>query len=157
MTRSNNRRTAVFAIALGMSAISGANAQGWGGHGGDHRLFGLLDGVTLTDSQTQQIHADIKAGFAQARSTMQSLHAVEEQMATAMTASGTPTAASLAPLLQQEETLRAQLDQDRLAVALQVRQVLTASQLAQAAQVHSQLAALHQQEMAIAHPGTTAQ
>ncbi len=152
MTRNNNRRTVAFAFALGLSAIAGAHAQGWGGPHGDHMLFGLLDGVTLTDAQKEQVHADMKAGFAASRTTRQSLHAIDEQIATMMTSSSSVSAASVTPLVQQQETLRAQLDQERVAVALQIRSVLTASQLAQAAAAHGQLAALHQQEMAISHP-----
>ena len=152
MTRKDNLRTAVFALALGLSAVAGAHAQGWGGPHGDHHLFGLLEGVTLSDSQKAQVHADMKAGFAASRATMHSLHAIDEQIATLMTSAGSVSAASVTPLIQQQEALRAQLDQERVSVALQVRSVLTASQLAQAAAAHSQLAALHQQEMAISHP-----
>ena len=156
MMRINNRRTALFALALGVSAIAGAHAQGWGGPHGGHRMFGLLDGVTLSDAQKAQIHSDLKAGFTAARTTMQSLHALDDQITAMMTSSGSVSAASVMPLIEQQETLRSQLDQERVAVALQVRSVLTASQLAQAAAAHSQLEALHQQEMAIENPGASA-
>ena len=152
MTRINNRRTTLFALALGVSAIAGAHAQGWGGPHGDHHMFGLLDGVTLSDAQKEQVHSDMKAGFAAARTTMQSLHAIDDQITAMMTSSGSVSAASAMALIQQQETLRSQLDQERVAVALQVRSVLTATQLTQAAAAHSQLEALHQQEMAISHP-----
>ncbi len=152
----NNRRTALFALALGLSAVAGAHAQGWGGHG-DHRLFGLLDGVTLSDAQQQQVHADIKAGLEATKSTRQALRAIDGQIASAMLSSGSVTAATLTPMIQQQEQLKAQLDQERLTVALQIRGVLTASQIAQAAQAHSALAALHQQEEAIAHPAAQAE
>ena len=154
--KTNNRRTALFALALGLSAMAGAHAQGWGGHGG-HRLFGLLEGVTLSDTQQQQVHADIKAGFQATKSTRQALRAIDEQIASAMLSSGSVTATTLTPMIQQQEQLKAQLDQERLTVALQVRGVLTAAQIAQAAQAHSALAALHQQEEAIAHPGAQAE
>jgi Spy/CpxP family protein refolding chaperone len=157
MTR-NNRRTVVFAAALAVSAIAGAHAQGWGHHGGHGQmLFGLLDGVTLTDSQQQQIHADMKASFGATRSTRHQLRALEQQIAAAMTSSGSVTSATVTPLIQQEETLRGQLDQARMTLALQIRGVLTAQQLAQAAQAQSQLQSLHQQEERIAHPGATAE
>ncbi len=155
MTR-NNSRMVVLALALGVSAVAGAHAQGWGGHR-DHRLFGLLEGVTLSDAQQQQIHADIKAGFEATRTTRQALHALNRQIASTMLSSGSVSQASIMPLVQQQEQLRAQLDQERVAVALQIRGVLTASQLAQAAQAHGQLAALHEQEQAIEHPGEQAQ
>ena len=157
MTR-NNRRTALFAAALAVSAVVGAHAQGWAGHRGDGRmLFGLLDGVTLSDGQQQQIHADMKAGWQSTKATRQALRAVEHQLAAVMTSSGNVTSATLTPLIQQEETLRGQLDQARMTVALQIRGVLTAQQLAQAAQAQSQLTALHQQEEQIAHPGASAE
>ena len=151
MTRSDNRRTVIFAVALGLSAVAGARAQGWG-RGGDHAMFGLLDGVTLSDAQQQQVHDDVKAGFAATKTTRHALHALDAQITSAILAPGGVSAASLAPLIQQQEQLRAQLDQERVAVALQIRQVLTSSQVAQAAQTHSQLAGLRQQEEAIAHP-----
>ena len=157
MTRSNNRRTVLFASALALSAAAGAHAHEWGGHAHGNMMFGLLDGVTLSDTQQQQVHTVMQSGFAATRSTRQALRALDEQISSAMLSPGTVSTASLTPLLQQQERLRAQLDQERLSVALQVRQVLTASQLAQAAQAHSQLAGLHQQEESIAHPGGTAE
>ena len=154
MTHTTNRRFACLALALGMSASAGAHAREWGGHEG-HMLFGLLDGVTLTDQQQEQVHAAMRTGFAETKSTRQQLHALEGEVSAAMLASGTVSSASITPLIQQEEQLKAALDQERVAVALQVRQILTASQLAQAAQAHSQLTSLHEQEQAIAHPAAS--
>ena len=87
---------------------------------------------------------------------MEQMHAVHEQIATAMLASGTVTADQLAPLVTQEEQLRSQLDSARINTMLQIRALLTPDQLAQAAATHAKLAALHEQEHAIVHASDSA-
>ena len=69
-----------------------------------------------------------------------------------MLAPGSITEADLAPLVTQEEQLRTQLDQIRISTGLQMRAVLTASQLADAAAKQTQLVSLHEQERAVVDP-----
>jgi homoserine dehydrogenase len=77
------------------------------------------------------------------------MHAVHEQITTLLLGSGTVTEDQLAPLLRQEDQLRAQEEKTRMAEVLAIRNMLTPEQLAQAASVHAQMEALHQQEKAL--------
>jgi Spy/CpxP family protein refolding chaperone len=133
------------------------------GHGWHHRggEFGFLEGVTLTTAQQTQIHQIMEAGRTEAKPLVEQLRADHRQLADLLAGGGPVSASQLTPIQQHAEQVRQQLDSQRLATALQVRALLTPAQLAQSAQVHQQLAALHQQERAIfqaAHPdATTAQ
>ncbi len=134
-------------LTTAVIAFSGAAfAQGF--HGGHHE-DALFHGVNLTDAQKDQIRTIEKAGWAQAKPTMEQVHALHEQIVARMLAPGALSEADLAPLVTQEEQLRNQLDQIKLNSGLQMRAVLTASQLADAAAKHTQLVSLHEQERAV--------
>lgn len=137
-------------LTTAVIAFSGAAfAQGWhGGHHGDE----LFHGIALNDTQKSQMKTIEQAGWAQAKPTMEQMRSVHEQIMTRMLAPGSVSEADLAPLLTQEEQLRTQLDQIRLSSGLQMRAVLTASQLADAAAKHTQLVSLHEQERAVVDP-----
>ena len=138
-----------------------AAPQGHGGHGGHHQgAFGFLKGVTLTPEQQTQIHQIMQTSWNTAKPLAEQLRTDRKQIADLLASTGAVTAAQLTPIQQQAEQVRQQLDSQRLATALQIRALLTPAQLAQSAQVHQQLASLHQQERAIfqaAHPGAPAQ
>ncbi len=146
---------AATAAALGAGVAQRAAAQGW--HGQHEGFLAVLRGANLSDGQRQRMHAIMRATFQQNQATRQQLQAVTEQIETALLSSGAVSAGSLAPLLAQQEQLRTTLDQARLSAALRIRQVLTASQLAAAASVHQQLAALHEQERAVTMPSASAE
>jgi Spy/CpxP family protein refolding chaperone len=135
---------ATCAISAG-AAIAHPEGGGWG-HG---EGMEILHSLNLTDAQKEQVHGIEKAAWAQARPIMEQMHAVHEQLATALLASGNVTADQLAPMVTQEEQLRTQMDQMHLNTVLQVRALLTPEQLAQAGAVHQKLAALHDQEHAV--------
>ncbi len=131
-------------------AFSGvAFAQGF--HGG-HEGGELFHAVNLSDAQKSQMKTIQQAGWAQAKPAMEQARAVHEQIMARMLAPGSVSEADLAPLVTQEEQLRAQLDQMRISSGLQMRAVLTASQLADAAARHTQLVSLHEQERAVVDP-----
>ena len=136
-------------IAFGGAAF----AQGF--HAG-HERGALFQGVTLSDAQRSQIRAIQQAGWAQAKPTMEQARAVHEQIVARLLAAGSVSEADLAPLVTQEEQLRAQLDQMRISSELQMRAVLTATQLADAAARHTQLVSLHEQERAVVDQASTA-
>jgi Spy/CpxP family protein refolding chaperone len=121
----------------------------WHGHG----AMELLRGVTLTDAQKAQIKTIEETARAQTKPVMEQERAIHEQIVAALLGSNGVTAADLAPLVQQEQALRGQLDQHMVDAALQVRGVLTPSQLADASAKHQQLVALHEQEHAVLHEG----
>ena len=148
---------AAAAIALSATGAAVAHPSGdWhgGGHGGDG--MEILHSLSLTDAQKEQAHQIEHASWTQSKPIMEQMHAVHEQIATAVLASGNVTAETLAPLVQQEEQLRTQMDQQRLNTVLQIRALLTPEQLAQAATTHQKLAALHEQEHEVMHASETA-
>jgi Spy/CpxP family protein refolding chaperone len=76
---------------------------------------------------------------------------VHQQLDTAMLAG--ETLPQLLPIQRQEDMLREQIDAQRLAVAVQMRNVLTPDQLAQASAEHAKLASLREQEHAVMGEG----
>ncbi len=137
-------------LTTAVIAFSGAAfAQGF--HGG-HEGSQLFQGLNLNDAQKSQMKTIQQAGWAQAKPTMEQVRAVHEQIMARMLAPGSVTEADLAPLVTQEEQLRTQLDQIRISTGLQMRAVLNASQLADAAAKQTQLVSLHEQERAVVDP-----
>ena len=149
-------------VVAGLLAAGGVKAQGMhpGMHGGmNHGYLGFLQGVTLSDAQQTRMHDIMHANWQQLKPQMLQLRALQEQIGGDLASTATISPAQLAALQQQAQTLRNQLDQARLATAMQVRALLTPDQLSRAATVHAQLAALHQQEHAVMSqaPSSTAQ
>jgi Spy/CpxP family protein refolding chaperone len=146
----NIRRFALAAVAICALALPGlAIAQpmegGWhpGGPGGGDMEF--LHGLTLTAAQKQQAHTIIKSTMAQNKPLMEQLHQLHEQHITLILTAGS-TQSQLAAVVHQEEHVRNHLDNAHLAMALQLRDLLTPSQLSQAADLHTKMEALHEQE-----------
>ena len=140
----------LLAASVGFAGVAAARSDEFGHHHGNE----LFQGVALSDAQRDQVKQIEKAGWEQARGTFQQMHSVHEQVMARLLAPGSVSEADLAPLVQQEQALRAQLDQQRLTAALQMRQVLTPQQLAQAAAKHQQLDSLHEQEHQLMQPAT---
>ena len=144
-----------LALATALVAFSGtAIAQPWHHHEGAGEL---TQGVTLSDAQQAQLKTIEETARTAAKPLMQQMHGVHEQILTQMLGSNAVTEADLAPLVQQEEGLRNQLDQIRLNAGLQIRGVMTAPQLAEAASRHQQLSALRQQEHQVMQSSSPAQ
>jgi Spy/CpxP family protein refolding chaperone len=144
------RELVLAATAAGALSVSGAavaQPMGPGFHHGGGMEF--LHGITLTDAQKAQMKSIHQSGWAQMKSIMTQMRSVHEQMVNRMLAAGEVTAEALSPLVQQEESLRNQMDAIHLSETLQMRAVLTPEQLAQAASTHAKLETLHQQEHAV--------
>lgn len=160
MTRTRLFRTtllpALLAGFLG-TASAGALAQGWGGHhGGRHDAWAMLASANLSDAQKAQVHAAMKQGFEQSKPLRMQLHAVDAQIKAKLAAPGNVTMADVAALLQQKSQLQAQLEQQHMATVLQVRALLSPSQIAQVAATQAKLESLHAQERAAIHGTATA-
>jgi Spy/CpxP family protein refolding chaperone len=143
------RRLVIAAAAAGALGAAGAVAQPMGPefhHGGGMEF---LHGLNLTDAQKAQIQQIHKAGWAQMKSIMTQMRSVHEQLVNKMLTAGDVTAEDLTPLVTQEEALRNQMDNLHLSQTLQMRNVLTSAQLAQAASTHTKIEALHAQEHAV--------
>ncbi len=145
MTIKQTLIAAAAVCALAASGAATAQPMEFHHHGGGEGME-ILHSLNLTDAQKAQVHEAEHAAWAQAKPIMAEMHAVHEQMVTALTASGPVTVEQLAPLTQKEEQLRNQLDQIHLTTVLQVRNLLTPEQIAQAATLHEKLASLHEQE-----------
>ena len=150
----------MLVAALCAAVVPFAALAAPGGHGGHHGRhggeFGFLQGVTLTPEQKTQIQQITHASWTTAKPLVQQLRTDRQQISDLLANGGAVTAAQLTPIQQQAEQVRQQLDSQRLATALQIRALLTPAQLTQSAQMHQQLASLHQQERAVfesAHPG----
>ena len=146
------RKTLFAAAATGMLAATlAAPAMAQPGPGGWHHGDDLLEGVTLTDSQKSQVHALMKAQHQSG--LFQQMRAVHEQIDSAIYSTGTVTAATLQPLLEQEASLMQQAEAQHVTTALAIRNLLTPTQLATAASTHAQMRALHDQEHALMSQG----
>ena len=145
-------RKALLAVGVtaGLAASVGAAAQGYS-HGGRQGLGQVLGAVQLSSDQQQQVHSIMSAARTQNAPQRAQLQALQQQIDSALLSPGT-TEAQILPLLQQQESLRQQLDVSRIETQLAVRNVMTSAQLAKAASVQAQLATLHQQEHAVAAP-----
>ncbi len=149
-------------VVAGLLATGAVQAQGMHGgpHGGmGHGYLGFLQGVTLTDAQQAKMHDIVHASWQQLKPQMQQLRALREQIGGDLASTAAISTPQIVALQQQAQTLQNQLDQAKLATAMQVRALLTPDQLSQAATVHAQLSALHQQEHAVLSqtPAATAQ
>ena len=143
-------------VVAGLLAAGAVQAQGMhpgmrgGPHGGmGHGYLGFLQGVTLTDTQQARMHDIMHASWQQLKPQMQQLRALRAEIGGDLASTAAISAPQLVALQQQAQTLQNQLDQAKLATAMQVRALLTADQLGQSATVHAKLAALHQQEHAV--------
>jgi len=140
---------AVTAVAVLFTTT--AYAQGPHGHRGGWGDAAILRAVGLSDAQKTQI----RQIFANHRPTLQSLRqqlmAVQGQLRDKLYSATPPTAADLAPVNQ----LRDQLAAERLALSVEIRNVLTPDQLTKAAQIRQQLKDLRQQQRQLLTPPPT--
>jgi Spy/CpxP family protein refolding chaperone len=109
----------------------------------------ILHGISLTDEQKAQVKSIEQASWASLKPLMQKLRTAHESQITKLLGAGTVTAETLQPDVAQEESLRQQIDAIQTSTMVQMRNVLTAAQLAQAASTHAQIEQLHEQEHAL--------
>lgn len=137
-------------LLLGASAGS-ALAQGAMGFGprGDAQGVGdglslplLLRGANLTPDQQSKVRDVLSAHRGTIRSLTEQLRQAQDEVADKLFAAGPLQPADLQPSLQRITSLREQLLQESAKVAVEVRALLTADQVAQAAHVKDRLRAL---------------
>ncbi|HYM04195.1 MAG TPA: periplasmic heavy metal sensor [Stellaceae bacterium] len=145
-----------FVALLPFAAVAPAQAEPSGGHhrhGHQGSDLGFLAGVSLTDAQKSQVHEILQASWQAIRPIEKQIHALHRQISDQLASTGAVNAADLAALQQQASQLQDQVAQQRLEAALQIRGLLTEAQLAQAAQVHQQLAMLRSQMRDVLNQG----
>lgn len=107
-------------------------------------MLGLKQ-ANLTSDQQTQLNSILQSGAAQAKPLLDQLHSINSQISAKLLQAETPSAADFTSLVQQAAQLQQQLQQQSVALALQVRSILTAEQLAQMAQLSQQMESLHSQ------------
>jgi Spy/CpxP family protein refolding chaperone len=147
----------VFALAM-TAAPAAAHMHGHGsGSAVGVPLPAVLHSANLTSAQREQIHTIMKSQFATLKPLFQQLHSGREAIATKYLAAGTVTASDLSPMVTANEQIQSQIDQAFLQTAIQIRGVLTPTQLAQAGSTYTQMQALHQQMHSLMHQNSSQQ
>ena len=117
----------------------------------------LLRGANLTadqKTQVQQIMANHRSTF---QNLFSQLRVAQDQISSKLLSTGAVGESDLAPQLQQVSTLRSQLAEEGLRVALEIRNILTPDQLANAAQFKTQMQSLQSQMKNLMSPKSTPQ
>jgi len=118
-------------------------------HEGHSPFMMLLKSADLTPSQQSQVHEILRSQKEQMKSVYRQFHAVHEQIADKLLASGSVSASDLAPLEQKAFRCQQQIDQGMVDTALAIRNILTPGQVSHLASVHQQLQSLHSQIQSI--------
>ncbi len=141
---------AAAALLTSGSAVAqpaGRMDGGAGPRGGGAGLLPLmLRSANLTPEQDAKVKDLVTARRAAARSLMQQLRQVEDDLAAKLLAPGNVQFADLQPQLQQIGHLREQVLRDSAQTALEIRALLTPDQLGRAAQTNARIRQL-QREM----------
>lgn len=132
----------ILAVA-GLAVAAPAYADGFRGPGGYGHGAGILRAVGLTDPQREQIRQIMANHRPEFQRLGGELRSAREALTTKLYGPGPVSAADIAPLAQQIDQVRAQLTQQRLQVALEIRNILTPEQVAKAAQVRQRMKELH--------------
>jgi Spy/CpxP family protein refolding chaperone len=112
------------------------------GHGGGGFPFRVLRALDLTDAQQQQVDAITKAREETLGNIHKELYTVNNEVTDKLLASGEVTTDSFTSAAERVAALEGQLYKERLAMAVEVRKVLTADQLAKAGEIMAKKRAL---------------
>jgi len=141
------------ALALVITAGTGAMAHGMPGEGGGHGDFlggpRLLHALNLTAEQKQQVQAIFQAHRATFKQLAANERTAREAIADAMLGTNPVTQPALDALVQQEAQARTALMSERLAAGVQVRGVLTPDQIQKASTIHAGMKQLRTQMHAL--------
>lgn len=112
-------------------------------------LPALLQGVGLTDEQRAQVRDVLQANREGLFTRFEQLRSANQALADALVSTDPVSEETLQPLLDRVVRLRGEIMRQGLRVVLQVRALLTAEQLARAAEVKGKLRELHEQMRAL--------
>jgi Spy/CpxP family protein refolding chaperone len=116
-------------------------------------LWLMIRSANLTPEQQAQVRAILSTHRAGTRPLIEQLRQAQQELGARLLAAGPLQAADLQPQLQRIGQLRAQLTQDSLQAALDVRAVLTPGQLARVAQTKQRLQELRDEVRQLLEPG----
>jgi heavy-metal resistance protein len=166
--RSSTRAAAWVAVALGIVALWAAPARafehvagiaggglmqahfpGGGpppmGDGPGMMLPLLLFSGELNDDQMKKVHEIMEGNRETISGLFSQLHAANDELAAKLLAPGTVSQSDLAPTLAKIAALRQKLVENGASVALQIRGLMTADQIAKASQVRQRLEQLDEE------------
>jgi Spy/CpxP family protein refolding chaperone len=111
--------------------------------------LGETRGVALTDAQSQQMTAIMTANTEAFKALVRQRGAVRLQMRDMLMGRAAVREEQFSALLDQAASVKEQIDDRRMSMAIQMRAVMTPDQLAQAAALHQQLVSIRSQEEAV--------
>ncbi|HEY2387358.1 MAG TPA: periplasmic heavy metal sensor [Candidatus Binatia bacterium] len=125
----------------------GGGMRGGGGLGPEPGMMlpMLIRKVGLSDAQRQQVKTILNSHRPQFQTLFPQLREAQSALEGRLVSTDPVKADDLVPQVQRVADLRKQILQEGIAVAIEVRAVLTPEQLARAADLHSQMRALHEQ------------
>ncbi len=119
---------------------------GPGGMGGPGMMLPfMLKKLDLTDDQQAQVDKIMASHRPTFQSLFSQMETAHDGLAGKLFTPGALTASDVAPQATQIGQVREQLMQEGLAVALEVRSILTSEQLTKASEMHTKMKALHEQ------------
>ena len=156
-------KCAVTAVTLLVAGLVGtAYAQphpgfrgprpGMMGPGASMTLPLLLRGANLTADQKTQVQQIVGNHRPTFQTLFSQLRSAQDQISSKLLSAGAVSESDLAPQLQQISSLRSQLAEEGLRVALEIRNILTPDQLAKAAQFKTQMQSLQSQMRSLMSP-----
>jgi len=153
---------AVLLAGAGGIALAGPGGLGGPGMGGppmgDGPMMGdgsmflpplLFRSAGLTPDQQTKLHQIFAAHHDAFKSLFSRLHAANNDLAAKLVAPGDLATGDLTPMVNNIVQIRQQMMQEGLAVALEVRAILTSDQLKKLASARQQLESLHSQMRAL--------
>lgn len=151
----------MLALALAATAVHAQPRFRMGGGMGGHMggpgmgpdagmLFPMILGkLDLTPDQQAQVRTILDSHRPTMRALFPQLRAAHESLATKLFQAGPLTAQDLAPYVDAVNKAKAQVQQEGIKIALEIRGVLKPEQLAKASELHTQLESLHAQMKAL--------
>ncbi|MGO9057081.1 MAG: Spy/CpxP family protein refolding chaperone [Candidatus Binataceae bacterium] len=131
-------------VAVGFVSPAAFAQMGPPGPPGPPPPLGLmLQGISLTSDQQTAIDAILKSHQQTAQPLLDQLHSEHQALAAKLLSPGQVSLSDLTPLEQQSAQTEQELQEDTLKAALEVKAVLTADQLAQAASNQQKLEKIH--------------
>jgi Spy/CpxP family protein refolding chaperone len=140
-----------FAPAYGHGRFGrgGSHEMMWGGH--DSLSSRLLRGLDLTEEQYAKVREIQEAHQPKFRELWSQMYTVRKEMIDTLFSSGEVAETDLQSHVKQLGTLREQLMQEGLMMALEVRAVLTPEQLAKAVELKDRMQKLHDEMRSLFH------
>ena len=136
----------VLALAVASSPFAFGHAAGGDRGCGHDMLVGggrILHTLDLSDDQKQKVKDILTAHRPKLRQLVANEKAADQTLADKLFGTGVVTQQDLDALLQRESQARNELTRERLAAALEVRDVLTSAQIRKAAAIRTGMKQLH--------------